>query len=147
MIARGRRCALPVGHVVETLRPLPVSPLEGLPAYVSGVSVVRGAPTPVVDLGALLGGPPAPPTRWVIVRATATRALALAVDAVVGLVPAADLGPAAALPPLLASAAAEVVAEVTRRDDALLFVLEAARLVPEGAWAAVDAARAEEARP
>ncbi|MFL5302954.1 MAG: chemotaxis protein CheW, partial [Anaeromyxobacteraceae bacterium] len=51
--AGSRLCALPLACVVETLRPLHTSPLAGTPACVSGVAVVRGAPTPVVDLDAL----------------------------------------------------------------------------------------------
>ena len=43
-------CALPLGAVIETLRPLPLRPLAGAPAGVLGVAVVRGSPVPVIDL-------------------------------------------------------------------------------------------------
>ena len=44
-----RACAIPLDHVAETMRPLPIEPVAGTPGFVRGVSVIRGAPTPVVD--------------------------------------------------------------------------------------------------
>ncbi|MFL5263107.1 MAG: chemotaxis protein CheW [Anaeromyxobacteraceae bacterium] len=134
--AGSRLCALPLACVVETLRPLHTSPLAGTPACVSGVAVVRGAPTPVVDLDALLGSPGgAPPARFVILRLGERRA-ALAVTEVVGLGELSEGDVAGA--PLLDGAADGAVAALRSRDDALLVVLAAARLVPEAAWRAVD---------
>ena len=49
-----RACAFPLHHVAETMRPLPIKPVAGTPGFVCGVSVIRGTPTPVVDLNALL---------------------------------------------------------------------------------------------
>jgi chemotaxis signal transduction protein len=49
-----RACAFPLHHVAETMRPLPIQPVAGTPSFVRGVSVIRGTPTPVVDLKALL---------------------------------------------------------------------------------------------
>ena len=49
-----RQCAFPLHLVEETLRPLPIEPVAGTPNYVCGMSVIRGKPTPVVDLKALL---------------------------------------------------------------------------------------------
>jgi purine-binding chemotaxis protein CheW len=138
--AGSRLCALPLACVVETLRPLPTSPLAGTPASVSGVAVVRGEPTPVVDLDALLGSPGgAPPARFVIVRLGERRA-ALAVTEVVGLQELPEGGDVAGAP-LLDGAAEGAVAALRSRDDALLVVLAAARLVPDAAWRAVDAER------
>jgi len=48
-------CALPVEHVVEIMRPLPIRHLEDVPPFVLGVALVRGAPAPVVDVARLLG--------------------------------------------------------------------------------------------
>ena len=53
-----RACAIPLQHVAETMRPLPIEPVAGTPGFVRGVSVIRGAPTPVVDLRALLENVP-----------------------------------------------------------------------------------------
>ena len=49
-----RACAFPLHHVAETMRPLPIKGVAGTPGFVRGVSVIRGTPTPVVDLKALL---------------------------------------------------------------------------------------------
>ena len=49
-------CALRLADVIETMRPLGTRPLAGTPAFVRGVSIVRGVPTPVVDVARLLGG-------------------------------------------------------------------------------------------
>jgi purine-binding chemotaxis protein CheW len=103
---------------------------------VSGVAVVRGAPTPVVDLDALLGSSGGgPPERYVVVRVGERRA-ALAVTEVVGLGELSEGDVAGA--PLLDGAAEGAVAALRSRDDALLVVLAAARLVPDAAWRAVD---------
>jgi purine-binding chemotaxis protein CheW len=129
-------CALPVGAVLETLRPLPLRPLAGAPAGVSGLAVVRGSPVPVVDLAVLVGGAPSasPSRRWVMVRCGA-RAAALAVDSVVGI---RVLPPGAAIAPLVAGAAQGALAELRVRDADLVLVLEASRLVPEGAFEALQ---------
>ena len=83
--ARGQACALPLGDVIETMRPLPIAPLAELPTYILGISVVRGRPTPVIDLGLLFGSTVSrPPTRFVTVHA-GPRRVALAVDDVRGI--------------------------------------------------------------
>ena len=126
-------CGLSLEHVIETLRPLPVSPLEGMPPFVSGLSIVRGAPVPVVDLGQLLGIEHASAcTRFVLTRAQ-HRTLALAVDEVIG-VRALALSSLAALPSLLGSTSAEFVSQVGALDSHLLMLLEGGRLLPESAW-------------
>ncbi|MCB9540400.1 MAG: chemotaxis protein CheW [Myxococcales bacterium] len=133
-----RRCALPLGAVIEVMRPLPVRALPDLPPYVAGIAAIRGAPTPVVALDLLLAHPPVPPTRFVTVR-TGTRPLALAVSAVEGLV---RLSPDAldALPPLARSVDADRLAALALRDGELVTLLETGRLLP----AEVEAALADE---
>src|SRR4051812_42786255 len=103
-------CAIPVEHVVETMRPLPVEPLGRGPVYVRGLAVIRGVPTVVIDLAQLLGTPACAGARYVLVR-TGDRVVALLVDVVDGVVPlaAAEL---AALPPLARSAASDAVAAI-----------------------------------
>jgi purine-binding chemotaxis protein CheW len=49
-------CALPLGEVIETMRPLETRPLAGTAAFVRGISVLRGVPTPVIDVARLLTG-------------------------------------------------------------------------------------------
>jgi len=135
--ARTRLCALPLGHVVETMRPLPTTPLAGAPAFVAGLSVIRGQPVPVVDVGALLGSPEPPAaTRFVIVRA-GDRRVALALEAVLGVRVLPD--GKEPLPPLLQEAGAEAVSAVATLDRELLVVLRAGRLVPDALWASLPA--------
>ncbi|MEV6495091.1 chemotaxis protein CheW, partial [Actinoplanes sp. NPDC051633] len=61
-------CALRLDDVVETMRPLATRPLAGAPAFMSGICIMRGVPTPVVDVARLLGGGPAEITRFLAVR-------------------------------------------------------------------------------
>src|SRR3954468_13599086 len=61
-------CAVRLDEVIETMRPLPVRPLTGTPPYVRGVTIMRGVPTPVVDVARLIGGEQAGISRFVAVR-------------------------------------------------------------------------------
>ena len=140
--AGSRLCGLPIHGVIETMRPLPVSPVPGAPPFLRGVAIVRGEPVPVVDLGLLLGGDaaaPGPEARFVTVRA-GERLAALAVSSVRG-VAALDAGQLRHLP-LLADACAGALDALRARDGDLLLVLGASRLVPDEALAAVTAQRA-----
>ena len=126
----GRLAALPVAHVVETMRALPIEPLAGMPPFVLGLSVVRGVPLPVIDARILLGSDPtSPPRRFVTLRIEG-RCAVLAVDAVLGV---RELGSASlqALPPLLRDASAEVTSLMGTLDARLLFVLRAGRILSE----------------
>jgi purine-binding chemotaxis protein CheW len=136
MVTSGSRvCAIPLDHVVETMRPLPIETLAEAPAFVRGVSVIRGEPTPVIDLRALLGvgGETIDAGRLVTVK-VGERRLALGVDTVIGLK---RLAPAQlrALPPLLGGLAAGAIEALGASDDQLLLLLRAARIVPEETWA------------
>jgi len=134
--ARSLGCALPLSATVETLRPLPVQQVQGMPPFVRGISVVRGHPVPVVDLGLLLGLPePAHPTRYVTVRAGGGE-LALAVEAVLG---TSTFDPASfqAMPPLLRDTRPELVEAIGVRDQQLLLLLRAARLLTGDEWRAL----------
>ncbi len=129
-----RLCAVPVGEIVETMRPLPVSPLPHAQRFVAGVARVRGAPVPVLDARALMGaaGPPRF-GRLVILRA-GDRRVALAVDAVVGVrwIPAEALHP---LPPLLSAVDQDAVAAIAALDSEVLVVLGGGRLLREASLA------------
>lgn len=124
---RGILCALPVSAVVETMRPLPVEPVAGAPPFVAGLSIVRGAPLPVLDLAMLLGLGPGEPGRMVVIRVGERRA-AILVDHVEGL---RSIDEVREIPPLLSRAAREVVEAVGVLDDQLLAVLRSARLLQE----------------
>ena len=67
----GERFALDTHEVVEVLPRLPLKPIAHTPAWVAGVLAHRGALVPVIDVGALSFGKPAPlrtSTRLVLVH-------------------------------------------------------------------------------
>jgi purine-binding chemotaxis protein CheW len=68
------------------MRPLPIESVAGTPSFVRGVSVIRGVPTPVVDLKALLESCENSPSygRFVALKCDARRVV-IGVDSVVGL--------------------------------------------------------------
>jgi purine-binding chemotaxis protein CheW len=123
-------CALPLADVVETLRPLAVEPLAGVPPFISGISVIRGLPTPVVDLSVFLGDPDRAPTRFVSLL-VANRRVALAVAAVHGVHQFTALAQST-LPPLLKNVAGDALSAVGTLDRELLFFFETARMIPPG---------------
>jgi purine-binding chemotaxis protein CheW len=137
--------ALALKDVRETMRPLPIETLPGMPPFVLGVAIVRGFPAPIVDAIRLLKpvASPSPPmisspsARFVSLK-LGERTAVLAVDAVLDIRPLAA-GILADIPPLLREAGAEQMAVIGALDTQLLFVLEAARLVPESIWTAIKA--------
>jgi purine-binding chemotaxis protein CheW len=135
-------CAIPMRHVVETMRPLPIESVPEMPDFVRGVSLIRGAPVPVIDLGVLLeiGEPSASYGRFVTLR-LGERRVALGVDAVIG---SRNLDPAQLeqLPPLLHDGTADRIEAIGTRDAQLLLVLRAARIVPDAVWATLEKAGA-----
>lgn len=139
--SRARVCALPLLHVSETLRCLPVQPVPNGPPYVRGVSILRGEPVPVVDLGRLLGLDGEPELRRLVSLRVNGRRVAVAVEEVLKVVPGAAME-RHELPPLLRGAAEGTVRSIGVLDREFLTVLEAARLVPDEAWTRLAAAEA-----
>ena len=130
---RSRLCALPAHLAIETMRPLPLESIGAGPAFVRGVSVIRGVPTPVVDPALLLGLTESPEsTRFLTVR-VGPRQAALAVEAVLG-IRNLDDETVQTLPPLLRDAGRDLVAAIGAADSELLLILDSARLVPESMW-------------
>lgn len=128
--ARSLLCALSLQHVAETTRPLPIEPVIGMPSFVYGLSVIRGKPVPVLDLGSLVGSrEKAHPSRFVVLR-TGDRQVAAAVEQVVG-IRTLSSGSLDALPPLLSKASAASVSTIGTLDTALILVLNTAKLAPE----------------
>jgi purine-binding chemotaxis protein CheW len=80
--AGGYLCALDIERVVEIMRPLPVEPLAGTAPHLTGISVIRGEPVPVVDAAVLVGGEHTV-TRYITVKA-GPGPVALAVESVLG---------------------------------------------------------------
>ncbi|SMH46609.1 chemotaxis protein CheW [Azospirillum agricola] len=135
-------CAVPLMSVVETMRPMAIERLQGCPDFVAGLSVIRGVPTPVVVLSALLGRPagtmaaPSMATgdvrRFVTLRTGGQDdqgGVALAVERVIG-VRRLEARSLTTAPPLLAGMPMDVVGRLGTLDGALLMVLEATRLLP-----------------
>jgi purine-binding chemotaxis protein CheW len=128
-------CGLPLEHIGETMRPLPIEPVSGIPEFVRGVSLIRGAPLPVVDLGLLLSGVRSERGfgRFVTLK-LAGRAVALGVDGVTGF-RALSSARLLALPPLLSALSSQHLAAMGALDAELLVVLQVTRLLSEDVWA------------
>jgi len=137
-----RACAFPLHHVAETMRPLPIRPVAGTPSFVCGVSVIRGTPTPVVDLKALLEDSEnsASYGRFVSLKLD-DRQVVVGVDSVVGLIHL-DSAQMGKLPPLLKDVSADLVESFGTLDAQLLLVLSAARIVPDEVWLTLAKAEA-----
>lgn len=119
------------------MRPLPIVAVAGAPGFVCGVSLIRGEPTPVVDIGALLGAPEPPSfSRFVTIRAGG-RWVALAFEEVLGVreLPTESM---AGLPPLLGGMSDAAVSAVAALDADLLFVLKGGRSVPDAVWPLIE---------
>ena len=130
----GHRCALPLAKIREIMRPLPmerVAESGTVASFVLGAAVVRGAVVPVVSLAGLFGRPDALLSSRYISLKLGTRHAVLAVEEVLGIH---ELGDTDAMPPLLGAFEHEAVATVTIHDSELLYVLQAARLVPDDVW-------------
>jgi purine-binding chemotaxis protein CheW len=124
-----RLIGIPVEHVIETMRPLPIERISGAPRYVAGVSVIRGAAVPVVDATRLFDEGGRQADRFVTVRA-GDRTVALAVGQIVG-TRTLRTESLRSLPPLLRSAARGIIDAIGAVDDELLLVLRSSHLVPE----------------
>jgi len=128
---QSRLYALPVAHVVETMRPLPIERLADASPAIKGLSLIRGVPTPVVSLASLLEDD-AHFSRFITVK-TGQGPIALTVSSVLGVHTIATSS-LRDLPPLLKDAGSEAVSAIGTADAELLTVLNAARLVPDDLW-------------
>lgn len=127
-------CALRLDEVIEIMRPLAVRSLAGTPSYVCGVTIMRGVPTPVVDVARLVGGEPADVARFVAVR-TERGPIAFAIGPVVG-IRAAAAEAAAQHPVLLGGASSRLVAGVGTIDAEPVLLLQSMWVLPDEVWAA-----------
>lgn len=134
-------CALPLEHVAETLRPQPIEALARAAHFIEGVSIIRGKPTPVVDLARLLGKTTNEPRTRLLVVKIGERHAALAVGGVIG-VRSLDANSLIEMPPLLSGASSEAVAQVGSLDARLLLVLETSRVLTDSTWSSLEGATA-----
>ncbi len=134
--SKGYACALPLTHVRETMRALPLQAVPDMPPFVLGVSVIRGQVVPVVDLAALLGAAAATTTTRYVTLDLGQRQVALAVEEVVGVrsLPASAMADVA---PLLHASEAGMVAALGTLDAKLLLVLQASQLLAPALWSAL----------
>jgi purine-binding chemotaxis protein CheW len=130
-------CALRLDEVIETMRPLETRPLAGTPAFVSGISVLRGVPTPVIDVARLLGGVATEFDRYIAVR-TERGPVALATGPIIGVQPI-EAEPAGGHPALL-GANSRFVAGVGTVGAEPLLLLQSMRTVPDEVWELAAAA-------
>jgi purine-binding chemotaxis protein CheW len=134
--AGDRLYGLSVACIEETMRPLPVQALPGVPAFVSGVSIVRGESIPVVLLRSLFGDADGDSPKRLVTLRSGERRVGLLVDEVLGIRDS-GLLTGQTLPSLLQDASLEIVDHLRRLDDELLTVLHAGRVIPEEVWASV----------
>jgi purine-binding chemotaxis protein CheW len=119
-------CALPLTHVVEVMRPQPIMPAAGAPAFILGLSIIRGAPIPVISVAQLLGKSGGGEARFVTIQ-TSGRHAALAFEAVLGM--RKKIAHITALPPLLDGVVHSALSAIAARDADFLLFLSLARLV------------------
>ena len=131
-------CAVPLTSVIETMRPLSVEPISGVPSFVQGISIIRGIPTPVVDLGAVLGSANERAERFVTLR-VGDKQVALSVHAVLGVRDLDAIITIQKLPPLLQRASKDVLETIGTLDEQVLMVLRAGWALPDEVWQALAA--------
>jgi len=134
---KGRLCAVPLTLIIEIMRPLSIEPISDVPSFVQGISIIRGIPTPVVDLGALLGMPDGIADRFVTLR-VGERQVALSVDSVLG-IRELDMSKIGALPPLLQGASKDAIEAMGTLDKQLLVVLCAGWELSDEVWQTLTA--------
>jgi purine-binding chemotaxis protein CheW len=126
----GIDCAIPIAHVVETMRPLPIEPVAeaGTLGFIRGMSIVRGEAILVVDAAQLLGQVAREQARFVVIRA-GERIVAMLVDAVIG-VRSLDAAVFSELPPLVQAITRDNVTAIGALDRELFVVLDTGRILP-----------------
>jgi purine-binding chemotaxis protein CheW len=122
-------CAFGLESVAETMRPLPVQRLSHTPAFVAGLSIIRGEPVPVVDLAVLLGEPSGPAARLVTVKA-GSGVIGVLVHAVIG-IRTIRAQAVRDLPSVAQGAEDKAIAAVGLLDAELLLVLRSSYLISE----------------
>ena len=108
-----------------------------MPAFLRGISLIRGAVVPVVDVASLLDtNQNLTSTRFVTLK-LGDRRIAFAVDDVIGVRRLANEA-SAAMPPLLRTTDAGLIDTITTLDAELILILEATYVIPDAVWEALD---------
>lgn len=129
-------CAMPLDEVIETMRPLAVQSVAGTPPFVRGLCIMRGAPTPVVDVARLLLGDTACAVQRFVAVGTDRGPVAFATGEVLGIRSVGDTGATRQHAELLGGAPMRLVAAVGTFDSAPLLVLQSMRILADEIWAA-----------
>jgi purine-binding chemotaxis protein CheW len=119
------------------MRPLPIEAIAGAPSFVRGVSIIRGVPTPVIDLGILLGthndeAPVGMSGRFITLR-LGERQAALSVDSICDVLEL-DAMTTQELPPLLQGASNNFIETITTLDAHMLVILRSGWQLPDAIW-------------
>ena len=132
------RFAIPIEHVVENMRMLPIETVADVPSLVRGLCIIRGEPIAVIDAALLFGEPAATINRLITVR-TGQRIIALATESILGIrsIAPRDLRQ---LPPVFRDA--DSISSVVAHDEELVFFLRSARIVPDELLSRIELARA-----
>jgi len=129
----GLLAALPLESVIETMRPLPVEPISGVPPFIRGLAVIRGEPIPVVDLGLLLRGNECKSIQRYVTLRVGEKCIALAVEDVVQV---RDLNQTQleGMPALLGDAENSPIQSAQTLDQNLVLLLRASRIISDDIW-------------
>ncbi len=131
-------CALPLDEVVETLRPLDTRPLAGTPPSVRGLTILRGAPAPVIDVTRLLTGTSGEIERYIAVRA-GRGPIACATGPVLG-VREIEVQPPEGPAAIFTGVSKALIAGVGSIGSDPLLLLRGIRTVPDEVWEAAGTA-------
>ena len=131
-------CALPLEEVVETMRPLQTRPLAGTPPYVRGLTILRGAPAPVIDVTLLITGAAGEIDRYIAVRA-GRGPIACATGVVLG-VRQIEVEPPEGPAAIFTGVSKALIAGVGSIGTDPLLLLRGIRTVPDDVWEAAGAA-------
>ena len=132
---QNRVCAVPLTHVIETMRQLPIEPLAGVPAFVRGACIIRGKATPVVDCCAIMGMRSFDEDRFVTIR-VGEKQVALSVGAVLG-VREIESSSAAGVSRLLQGVSNDLIETIGTLDGEFLMVLRSCWKLPDAVWHAL----------
>lgn len=127
-------CALPLDEVVETMRPLQTRPLAGTPPYVRGLTILRGAPAPVIDVTRLITGTSGEIDRYIAVRA-GRGPIACATGVVLG-VRQIEVEPPEGPAAIFTGVSKALIAAVGSVGTDPLLLLRGIRTVPDDVWEA-----------
>lgn len=142
---RGRTYGLEVTHIREIVRAQEVTPLPKAPVLIEGVIDLRGKVVPVIDLGRVLDGVPAPDARTTRIAVVEVDGLVLGLRVEAAVDVLSVEASAVEEPPALATQAGyDAVRAVIRREGAApVLLLSLERLLEE----VYRSARGAEASP